>query len=106
MNSVILADEKNKPLLYAFWKFEQPPYCLGGGINTIRDDGRVTVDGYGVMAFKPFLIVPYDAGLKIADKLEGIARDYGDEVAALHEKCQDAILKVIDIPNLKPWISN
>ncbi len=67
-----MADEK----LYAFWKYDSPPYMLGGEVLKIREDGGVFVKGYDRYMSSCFkkeaimAIVPYETGVKLHKKLK------------------------------------
>lgn len=50
--------------MYAFWKYDIPPFLLGGEVKEIQEDGCVSVVGY-TSRFKPVLIVPIEKGIKL-----------------------------------------
>ena len=74
----IMADER----LYAFWKYDRPPYMLGGEVLKIREDGGVFVKGYDQYMSSYFkkeaimAIVPYEEGVKLHAKLNNAKRKY------------------------------
>lgn len=55
--------------LYAFWKYDNPPYLLGGEVESIDEDGFVTVKGYSSFRFRPVKIVSLEKGIKLQKKL-------------------------------------
>lgn len=55
--------------LYAFWRYDLFPYILGGEVVSMTDAGLVKIKEYGGSAFRPVLILPYDAGIEIHEKL-------------------------------------
>lgn len=73
-----MADER----LYAFWKYDRPPYMLGGEVLKIREDGGVFVKGYDQYMSSYFkkeaimAIVPYEEGIKLHEKLNSAKRKY------------------------------
>lgn len=88
---------KNKPL-YAFWKYSAFPFVLGGLVTDMRDDGRVSVKGYGSGAwFNPFKIVPAEHGAKIKEHLDALEREYEAALRDLRTSFaanRDAIIEV------------
>lgn len=73
-----MADER----LYAFWKYDSPPYVLGGEVLQIRKDGGVFVKGYDRYISSYFkkgaimAIMPYEEGVKLHEKLNNAERKY------------------------------
>lgn len=76
-----------KDKLYAFWKYDTPPYLLGGEVESIDEDGFVTVKGYKSSRFRPVKIVSLEKGIKLQKKLHKaemkyrrIVKDANDEL--------------------------
>lgn len=73
-----MADER----LYAFWKYDRPPYLLGGEVLKVREDGGVFVKGYDRYMSSYFkkeaivAIVPYEEGTKLHGKLNKAEKKY------------------------------
>jgi len=65
-----------KQVLVAFWEYDICPYMLGGIIKSFQDDGRVVVEGYPGMAFKPIAILPETAGIIALANLRVIRDEY------------------------------
>lgn len=70
-----MAAKQNK--LYAFWKYDQFPYVLGGeATKAIKDSvsGKVyyQIKGYDGMQFLPLKVVDLSVGLKIQKKLDDL----------------------------------
>ena len=76
--------------LYAFWKYDVPPFLLGGEVISVTEDGYVTVKGYSGK-FKPELIVPIEKGIKIHKKLNKANAKYKEKV----NEAQEELLAVI-----------
>jgi hypothetical protein len=55
--------------LMAFWKYDSYPYHLWGELSDIDKDGKAHIIEYGGMRFKPVLILPYEEGKELANKL-------------------------------------
>ena len=64
--------------LYAFWKYDRPPYLLGGKVVRICDDGCVVPEQYGGYKFTPVKIVPLEAGLALQKKLDNAQYAYDE----------------------------
>ena len=64
MNSKKITTDKNsitkEDKLYAFWKYDQPPYVLGGIVTKIREDGKVCIKGFAGSCFTPLQILPLE----------------------------------------------
>ena len=43
--------------LYAFWKYDIPPFLLGGEVEEVLEDGCVIIKGQTGYKFKPVIIV-------------------------------------------------
>ncbi len=55
---------------FAFWKYDQFPYCLGGTVTKILDNGNVETKEFGVgYYFKPFLLTDLKTGQNIKTNL-------------------------------------
>lgn len=76
-----------KKKLFAFWRYDQFPYVLCGPIMDMRDDGCVTVDGYGKgYWFAPFKILPEESGRELRAKLTQLEDDYKIAMDKLHQE--------------------
>lgn len=62
--------------LYAFWKYDNPPYLLGGEVESIDEDGFVTVKGYSSFRFRPVKIVSLEKGIKLHKELHKAEAKY------------------------------
>jgi len=71
--------------LYAFWKYDTYPFCLGGEVSEITEKGNVIPVGYQGHIFKPIKLVPKEQGLKIKQQL--------DELKDQYQKAQDELSK-------------
>lgn len=57
--------------LYAFWRYDQFPYVLGGTVTKMFDNGTVETKEYGRgSCFTPIKIVPLKAGMIIKRDLD------------------------------------
>jgi|14BtaG_2_1085337.scaffolds.fasta_scaffold74713_3 hypothetical protein len=65
--------------LFAFWKYDLPPYALCGKISKIDEAGRVYVVAFQGW-FKPILILPLAEGLELKSKLKEAASEYENAV--------------------------
>lgn len=87
----------NKPSgnMYAFWNYDQYPYFLCGTISGMRDDGLVSIKEFGGAMFKPVLILPRNAGLKLKEKLSFLERTYRDDLKTLQKTAEERLLNHI-----------
>lgn len=74
--------ETGKPL-YAFWKYDQFPFFLGGEVAEVLPDGSVRIVGYGGYSFVPVKLLPLKQGLDLHQKLADLKRDFRTEEALL-----------------------
>lgn len=61
--------------MYAFWKYDLPPYLLGGEVEEIRPDGVARIKGYTGW-FRTVKIVPLEKGIKLQKKLNKAKAKY------------------------------
>lgn len=79
--------------MYAFWKYDIPPFLLGGEVKEIQEDGCVSVVGY-TSRFKPVLIVPIEKGIKLQKKLDKANAKYKKVVATAKEDLLAVVKKI------------
>ena len=79
--------------MYAFWKYDIPPFLLGGEVKEIQEDGCVSVVGY-TSKFKPVLIVPIEKGIKLQKKLNKANAKYKKIVATAKEDLLAVVKKI------------
>ena len=78
--------------LYAFWKYDLPPFLLGGIVEFINEDGYVKIkDRYDGMRFKPAVLLPLEKGLALQQKLDEAQTVYEKETKAAKEKLLDVV---------------
>ena len=74
-------------ILYAFWDYDLCPYMLGGVVKELTLSGRVRVEGYDGLAFKPIAILPEKAGRDaLQDLKDGITVDEMSHVLSCFEE--------------------
>lgn len=66
----------NNNELYAFWKYDCPPFVLGGKVKEVLDDGCVTITSYYPRVFEPIAIVPLEKGLELQKRIDDIEYKY------------------------------
>lgn len=82
----------------AFWKYDIFPYCLCGEVIDMNDKGAVETKNFGSGHwFKPFLILPFEAGKKIKSKLDKIEGEYDEAKKMLHETYKKKLEKIVKI---------
>lgn len=71
--------------LFAFWRYDQYPYVLGGTVTEIEDNGAVWVKEYA-RYFKPIKIMPEASGKALLAELKALEQEYlGAQKKALAE---------------------
>ena len=83
--------------LYAFWKYDQFPYVLGGRVRTFLENGDVTVRGYDGMSYTPIKVVPWSMGVEIHAMLNELNEEYRQ---AQQKILEDALRK---LDKAAPW---
>ncbi len=80
--------------LYAFWRYDRPPYLLCGEVVEIKEDGSIRVKGYGSACFTKesvVKIVPIEKGIKLEKKLKKAMYKYKVAVST----AENALRKVV-----------
>ena len=62
--------------LYAFVKYDTPPYLLGGEVESIDEDGFVIIKGYESFRVKPVKIVSLEKGINLQKELHRAEAKY------------------------------
>jgi hypothetical protein len=83
--------------LFAFWEYvgTNGATYLGAEVICFTATGRVKVKGYDGMSFKPALIVPFDKGEFLLEKISELDRELSTKVEGLKlsiAKKRDALL--------------
>lgn len=87
------------PTLYAFWKYDQFPYCRWGEIDRwVEDKVGIKSYGYGFL-FKPFLILPKEAALVKINAMDALTFDYAITKNLAKADYDHRLTKVISIPS-------
>lgn len=94
------SDQRVKQILFAFWKYDLPPYLLGGMIEEFKDDGFVKVKGYQGMKFRPIAILPGESGEAALREIRDLQGNYDLEAAVLKRKYKIAGLEAIGLTEL------
>ena len=71
--------------LFAFWKYDQFPYLLGGNVEKVFENGLVKIKEYN-STFRPVLILPKENGEMLKAKLEDLRAEYREEQSKLRLK--------------------
>lgn len=65
------------PELYAFWRYDQFPFVLGGPVTRMDEDGRVETENYGTGNwFTPSKLLPRATGEKLHGELKLLEAQY------------------------------
>lgn len=81
--------------MFAFWKYDTFPFCLGGTIIKTLDSGAVSTKEFGGGSyFKPIAVLPDEAGVKIKQELEALEAEYNKECKALLVKYKRKAKKI------------
>lgn len=68
--------------LWAFWPYDRFPYLLSGRVVEQLDDGRVKVEGYTGMVFRPAFLSSGAAGERLHREVRRVAAAW-----RIHEEC-------------------
>lgn len=68
--------------LWAFWPYDQFPFLLSGKVVSQLEDGRVKVEGYSGMVFKPVYLASGAAGERLHREVRRVRAAY-----QIHEEC-------------------
>lgn len=71
-----MANTKPTEELYAFWRYDCPPFVLGGKVKEIKDNGDVIINAYYPRVFTPIAILPLEKGLMLQEKINNIDAKY------------------------------
>lgn len=73
--------------LFAFWKYDLPPYVLGGEVTRMNDNGAVETQNYGRNNwFKPIKLMPVKQGRILLERLEKREAEHRKAERELHDK--------------------
>lgn len=112
MNSKKITTDKNsitkEDKLYAFWKYDQPPYVLGGIVIKIREDGKVCIKGFAGSCFTPLQILPLEEGRAKQKEIDLALKNYKNTIKKAEEELRshtkqlsrdDSVLDYNDLPD-------
>ena len=68
--------------LWAFWPYDCFPYLLSGRVLEQTDEGKVRVEGYTGMVFKPVFLASGASGERLHREVRRVAAAY-----RIHEEC-------------------
>lgn len=83
----------NTGKLYAFWKYDRPPYLLGDEVSQIHEDGSVSVVKY-TYRFKPVVILPLEKGIKLQKKLNKANAKYNKVVDEAYRELKSVVKSI------------
>jgi hypothetical protein len=87
--------------LFAFWRYDQFPYVLGGTVERMRPDGDVRTVEYGYMWFKPIKLMPLESGKALYAKLDKLCVDRRRALRAFEKEWTAKALALFpDLPGL------
>lgn len=81
--------------LFAIWKYDQPPYYIGGAVKEVLEDGYVRAENYDGMKFKYHKLYPLKEGQEKYNKLKEAAQEYKDAKDVAHAQMLVKIDKII-----------
>lgn len=79
MNISTKCIDTSKPL-YGFWKYDVPPFILGGKIEKITDNDKIAVKGYTGCLFTPIAITTIEDGKRIQRVIDDALATYNKSV--------------------------
>lgn len=84
---------------FVFWKYDSgfsPHTYLGGVVTKVMESGRVRVQGYDTMEFKPVLVTNPERGAALLDGIKNAERRRDQSVReanASFEAARDSIIQ-------------
>jgi len=84
--------------LFAFWRYDRFPYCLGDEVEFFDDTGKVAIETVPSKLFTPFLILPSDKGKTIIAELSKLETKYHKAKRELEDRYQKQVNDIIEIP--------
>lgn len=86
-----------KPRYYAFWKYDLPPYALGGEVLAFHNSGGVFIKGYDNHMTTFFLkqsliaVMDYETGCQFQKALDMQKTIYDNFLQQANNVCKDFI---------------
>lgn len=88
----------NDTRLWAFWKYDLPPYYLSGEVEALHEaTGRVEVKNYNGRTFIPTKIVPIEEGMRIKKQIEQLGYDCSKTVNEARTHCRTEVEKLLGL---------
>ena len=84
--------------LMAFWKYDIFPYILCGKVTKMHKNGRVSAKGFEGYTFQPLMVMPYELGLSIKEKINQISHQYNIEKKELFNKHMKQLIDIVQNP--------
>lgn len=79
--------------MYAFWKYDVPPYLLGAEVEEIGPNKDVVrVKWYGLV--KPTIILPLEKGIKLQKKLDKAHAKYRKAVSDANAELKSVVKEI------------
>lgn len=84
---------------FAFWRYDQFPYCLGAEIDKVEKNNIVEPPNYGGYRFKAFKIMDYEKGKELKEKLEALKEERQSVIDTLEKGYESRLKELIRIPS-------
>lgn len=86
--------------LFAFWRYDQFPYVLGGTVDRMSEKGNVNTHEYGYgYNFTPIKLMPEKAGKELLAKLMQLRKEHDAAAKKLHDEFMKKAIELL--PELK-----
>lgn len=80
----------------AFWEYDQFPNILCGEVVKFRRNGSVETIQYGKgYYFKPVILLPYDDGMILKEKLDCIEKEFDDATNLIKAEYNEKLEKIL-----------
>ena len=80
---------------YAFWEYDQFPFVLSGkAVDRTDKQGRIEIEGYGGMRFKPLRVIAGSRGRELSEQLSQLRNDYRAEQQAVGQRFRKEALRL------------
>lgn len=86
--------------LYAFWPYDQYPYCNGGTVVAMDEQGKVETKEFGPGNwFTPFKVMPVEQGKELRGKLKQLEVAHRDALLKVKAEANRLLDDVLEIPS-------
>lgn len=86
------------PREFAFWRYDLPPYVLGGVVVKKFDNGTCSIEGYSGYAYRPFLILPEAEGRRKYEQIQQATDAYQQAIRDAKTLLNSTVESILGMP--------